>query len=165
VSDPREPGEGNLRLHTASVDEAEAIAALINEAFRVEAFFIDGDRIQPAKVREMMARGAFLVAEDGAGPPVGCVYVEAKGESGYLGLLSVDPARQGGGLGRRLTAAAEDYCRAAGCTEIGIRVVNLRDVLPPFYRRLGYVEVGIEPFPADLPTKLPCHFLRMAKPL
>jgi hypothetical protein len=45
-----------------------------------------------------------------------------------------------------------------------ILIVNLREELPPFYRKRGYVENGTTPFP-DVETKIPCHFINMAKPL
>ena len=93
-----------------------------------------------------MAKGTFLVAEKG-GAPVGCVYVEERGERGYFGLLAVDPAEHGKGLGRMLVEAAEDRFRRAGCRAVDISVVDLRTELPPFYRRLGYVETGTAPFP------------------
>ena len=44
-------------------------------------------------------------------------------------------------------------------------IVNLRPELPRFYQRLGYRETGTEPFPDKAGMKLPCHFIRMAKPL
>jgi len=144
--------------------EADALTGLINRAFAVERFFIDGDRISPEKVREMFGTGNFLVAEDG-NELVGCVYVERRGERGYLGLLSTDPARQRSGLGSRLMAAAEDHARKAGCHMMDLRVVNLRRELPGFYRRLGYAETGTEPFPPDAKPKLPCHLVTMSKPL
>ena len=43
--------------------------------------------------------------------------------------------------------------------------LNLRHELPPFYQRLGYVETGTAPFPEEIKSKLPCHFLIMSKPL
>jgi hypothetical protein len=46
-----------------------------------------------------------------------------------------------------------------------LRIVNLREELPPFYRRLGYVETGTAPFPEEIKSKLPCHFVLMSKPL
>ena len=60
---------------------------------------------------------------------------------------------------------AEDYARAAGCEFMDLRIVNLRAELPPFYRRLGYVETGTEPFAADAEPSQPCHFINMSKPL
>jgi GNAT superfamily N-acetyltransferase len=151
-------------FHQAEPNDAEAIAALVNAAFRVERFFIDGDRTNPAQVRALLQTGAFLLAEaDGA--LAGCVYVELRGERGYFGLLAVDPARQRSGLGARLVAAAEDYCHAAGCRVMEMQTVNLRAELPGFYRRLGYQETGTAPFPAEARAKLPCHFVKMAKPL
>ena len=77
----------------------------------------------------------------------GCVYVVIHGETGYFGMLSIDPARQGQGLGRQLIAAAEAHCRNAGCRQMELEVVNLRTELPPFYRRFGYAETGTRPFP------------------
>jgi hypothetical protein len=61
--------------------------------------------------------------------------------------------------------AAEAYGRARGCLVADITVVNLRTELPPFYRRLGYVETGTEPFPDDQATFRPCHLVTMSKPL
>jgi GNAT superfamily N-acetyltransferase len=112
-------------------------------------------------VRELFEKGTFLVADDYAG----AVYVEPRGERAYFGLLSVDPAAQGAGLGKRLIAAAEDYARAHGCSRMEIRVVDLRAELPPLYERLGYTFTGTEPWPEDAPSKLPCRFLLMEKRL
>ena len=96
---------------------------------------------------------------------VGCVFAELRGERGYFGLLAVDPSKQGSGLGSRLMDAAEQYCREAGCQFMDLTVVNLREKLPDFYRRRGYAESGTEPFPAAPRAKIPCHLVRMSKPL
>ena len=144
--------------------DAEAIAALVNAAFKVERFFINGDRIAPEQVREMMRRGKFMLAKDG-GAMIACIYVELRGQRGYFGLLAVDPARQGEGFGRKMVAEVEDCARAAGCEFMDLRIVNIRAELPPFYRRLGYVETGTEPFAADARPTQPCHFVKMSKPL
>jgi len=158
------PGR-DATLRAARVEDAPAIAALINAAFRVERFFIDGDRTDTDEVRGLLEKGSFLLASDAAGGLAGCVYVELRGERAYFGLLSVDPARQRSGLGRRLVAAAEAHGRNAGCRHMDLQVVNLRAELPPFYRSLGYAESGRAPFPEDVPTKLACHFIRMSRAL
>lgn len=152
-------------IRIADLSDAERITAVINAAFRIaEAFFIDGNRITMDEVQHKLTTGAFLVADDEHGLS-GCVYLEPRGERAYLGLLSVDPSRQQSGLGSRLMAAGEEYCRARGARFMDIYIVNLRTELPAFYQRRGYVENGITPFPEDVPTKQPCHFINMSKPL
>lgn len=148
----------------AESQDAENIAHLVNAAFRPERFFTDADRTNPDKVRALLQKGKFLLAEE-AGTIAGCVYVELRGERGYFGLLAVDPARQRSGLGARLVAAAEDDCRVAGCRFMDLTIANLRTELPGFYRRLGYSEDGTLPFPSDQHSNQPCHLVKMTKPL
>ena len=149
-------------LREATAPDASAIAAVINAAFEVERFFVEGSRTDVNEILEYMRKGRFLVTE-GGGRMTGCVYFEARGERGYFGLLAVHPSEKSKGLGRLMVAAVEDELRKAGCLAVDIRVVDLRTELVPFYRRLGYEETGTEPFPT--PTKRPCHFIRMSKPL
>ncbi len=156
--------EDTLRFRGASLADAEALARLINGAFRVEQPFIEGDRTNPDGVRAYMEKGKFLLAED-TSALAGCVYVELRGDRGYLGLLGVDPRRQGTGLGRRLMDAAEEFFRGAGCVAVDLRVVSARTPLPVFYRHLGYLETGTAPFAPDVPVKVPCHYILMSKTL
>jgi predicted N-acetyltransferase YhbS len=151
-------------IRRATEADAPALTALINLAFQVERFFLDGDRLDLAEVLDRLKKGHFL-AEEAGGRVTACVYVEPQGVRCYLGLLSVDPGVQRAGLGKRLVSAAENFARAAGCRHMDLNVVNLREELPPFYRKLGYAERATSPFPADVYTKLPCHFIRMSKAL
>lgn len=153
------------KIRIANSDDDEKITEVINAAFKIaEEFFVDSNRITLEEVRRHRASGAFLVAESEVAID-GCVYVEPRGERAYLGLLSVNPARQQGGLGSRLMEAGEAYCRERGARFMDIYIVNLRTELPVFYERRGYVENGTTPFPADVPTKQPCHFINLTKPL
>ena len=54
-----------------------------------------------------------------------------------------------------------------GSHHMDITVVNLRTELPPFYRKLGYVENGTEPVRPEMVPRLlqPAHFIKMTKPL
>ena len=149
--------------HATSAD-ADALAALINRAFRCEKFFFAGDRTNPNEVQSLIRKGTFLVAENEVGV-FGCVYVEERGDRYYLGLLSIDPARQGSGQGARLMDAAEEYCRERQARAIDLKIVNLRTELPPYYARRGYVETGTAPWPTDVETSQPCHFITMSKEL
>ena len=155
------PATHPLRFRIGETADVDNITRLINSAFQVESFFIEGDRISAEAVRRLMETGQFLIAEDEG--ISGCVYVEPRGDRAYLGLLSIDPSRQRSGLGSRLVASAEEHARAAGAGAMDLRIVNLRLELPEFYRRLGYLVTGTSPFPADTVTKRPCHFVNMSK--
>ena len=153
------------KIRVAATVDAPQITTVINAAFRVaEEFFVDGNRIKQTEVEQLLAKGVFLLAQ--ADDKIdGCVYVELRGERSYLGLLSVDPASQQSGLGSLLMNEAEKYCRERGSQSMDILIVNLRRELPPFYQKRGYVDSGTSPFPADVPTKIPCYFINMSKPL
>jgi ribosomal protein S18 acetylase RimI-like enzyme len=153
------------QVRVATTEDAPALAKLISLAFQVEAFFKIGDRTNADEVRELMRNGEFLILEDPPGTLAGTVYVKVAGDRGYFGMLAIDPALQGKGLGRALVEEAESRCRAAGCRHMDIEVVNLREELPPYYRRLGYVETGTAPFPDMEHASKPCHFIVMRKPL
>ncbi|HXL22378.1 MAG TPA: GNAT family N-acetyltransferase [Candidatus Dormibacteraeota bacterium] len=163
------PAQSSLQLEDHRIREAgpadvEALTHLINAAFVVEQIAIEGDRVDPDKVRGYMARGKFLLLEDQTAL-LGCVYAEPRGEHGYVGLLSVDPARQGAGLGRQLMAAVEKTFREAGCAAVDLRIISARPELLRFYAKLGYAETGISPMPVDAPLKMACHFIHLSKPL
>lgn len=153
--------ETSETIRFAGDSDVSALTRLINAAFAVERIVFDGDRINDHGTREYMGKGKILIAEDPAGF-AGCVYCEVRGERGYLGLLAVDPSRQGTGLGRKLVAAAEDYFRSADCRAVDLRTLSPRE-LPAFYKRLGYEETGTAPFPAERKAKIPGHFILMSK--
>jgi GNAT superfamily N-acetyltransferase len=152
------------QLRTAEPADAPAIARLVNGAFRPERFFIDADRTDPERVGALLQKGKFLMLfEDRV--LAGCVYTEICGERGYFGLLAVEPQRQRAGIGARLIAAAEQHCRSAGCGFMDLTFVNVRQELPAYYQRFGYIENGTLPFPPDQAAKIPVHLVRMSKPL
>ena len=151
-----------MNIRAATPTDAANVAALVTLAYQVEAFFVEGDRTDTNDVLKRLERGNFLLLED-AGTLAGCVYVEDRGARGYFGMLSIDPRHQRQGLGAALVGAAERWCAQRGCPVVEIEVVNLRTELPPFYRKLGYVEQETRPFPDPERCKLPCHFIVMSK--
>jgi GNAT superfamily N-acetyltransferase len=137
---------------------------MINSAFEVEGF-IEGTRTDDERLAAMMQNGDILVAEDGAGSLLACIYTEVRGARGYLGMLAVDPASQGTGLGGWLVGAAEDHLRRQGCEAVDINVLSMRPELVPIYRKFGYGEIGTEKFYPSRPLKagIECHCIVMSK--
>lgn len=161
----RQP-QDSIRTRLAVQQDMSAIIGLVNTAFVVEDF-LEGTRTDEQRMSAMMQKGEFLVAEDESGRLVAAVYTECSGEHAYLGMLAVDPSRQGTGLGRMITEAAEEYCRDRGCQHMRITVLSLRSQLLPFYRKLGYAEAGTEPFRPSRPLRagVECHAIVMRKSL
>lgn len=152
----------NSGLRTATEGDVARIVELVNRAFAVERFFKTGDRTDDAQILELMRDGRFLllIAENVL---VACVYVKLNGHRCYIGLLSVDPAKQRSGIGARMMQEAEDLGRRAGCKFADIRTVSVRPELPVIYHKLGYVETGVESAAVIKTATMPVHFIRMSK--
>lgn len=152
-----------LALRAAVPTDAAALEALVNSAYRgesskagwtTEADLLGGQRVDQAGLRDTILRGAargdvaILVHEDAAGLAA-CVQLEPSGPDCYLGMLTTRPTSQGGGLGRRLLAAAEQYAREHfGTREMSMTVITQRTELIAWYERRGYRRTGeFKPFP------------------
>lgn len=146
-------------VRRATAADAEALADLVNHAYAIEEFFVEGDRTTAREIAELVRDGTFIVLEQDGGLAA-AVYVTR----GYFGMLSVRPELQGMGIGTRLVRIAEALCEANGCTEVNLKIINLREELGRWYRSLGYREVGTSPY-GHRPVKKPCHFVEMRKEL
>lgn len=145
---------------TAAVEaDYPAVIALTNRAYRQRGGqaswkvedLVSGQRIDDALLRDDLAQpGAqLLIWRDEAGEHLGHVRLDA-GEDGvwFLAMLTVDPDRQDGGLGRTLLVASEDYARAQGAKRMSMTVVHQREELIAWYQRRGYAVTGkTKPFP------------------
>ena len=159
------PAELHTRMATAA--DLPRLVELINAAYSVESF-LEGTRTDIEHLPASLETGTILVLEDGDDKLLASVYLELRGEHGYMGMLAVDPAFQGRGLSRVLFEPAEAYFRAQGCSVIDIQVLNLRPELLPLYRRLGFIETGIEDFSYPRTFREgtePCHCIVMTKAL
>lgn len=155
-----------ISIRTATDADAESIARLVNTAFLAERFFIERDRTNPETVRELMRKGKFLVeVQEKDGRILGCIYAELRGDRGYFGMLSIEPALQGKGLGHQLVDAVEKWFRGSGCKFSDMKIVNVRSELYELYTRWGYKETGTAVYDDPTPTKIPVHFVLMSKPL
>ena len=122
-------------IREATDTDRDNIVLLINAAFRVESFFVDGDRTDSDKVSALFKSGKFLLIDDGS-KLVGCIYVELRGASGYFGLLSVDPPRQGQGVGGMLIS---DVLGRADTERLPVYLETLKARNVPFYEKHGFV--------------------------
>lgn len=157
----------DLQIRCAGPSDHDRLIPLVNAAFKIAEPFMTGPRTDPERLAEVMAKGEILLAEDEAGQLAASVYTEVRGQRGYVGMLAVDPARQGTGLGRLMMETAEQHLRNKGCLAVDITVLSLRPELPPFYRKLGYTETGTEEFhyPHAIKDGLECHCVVMSKGL
>jgi len=157
-----------ISVRRAQPSDAPALAALINRAYEVERSFVEGDRTSADEIQRVMSSGAFLVLE-AKGAIAAAVFVSVGSgqgdDGGYIGMLSVDPALQGMGLGTRLVRIAEAMCEAMGATWVKLKIINLREELGRWYKSLGYREVGTSPYNPQRPVKQPCHFVEMRRVL
>jgi GNAT superfamily N-acetyltransferase len=72
------------------------------------------------------------------------VVYEMDGEFLQVCAISVLPAYQKSGIGRRLMEAAEAWARECGCIKVTLTSGNQRvHTAHPFYRKLGYEQTGV----------------------
>nr|WP_313519802.1 GNAT family N-acetyltransferase [Brevundimonas diminuta] len=146
----------------AAPDDVPALHRLIESAYRGdsakagwthEADLLGGQRTDEAELRDILADASrVLLLAEIDGVLTGCVQVDKQGEGlAYLGLLTVDPRRQAGGLGRWLIAAAEaEAIDRFGATRMEMTVIRQRAELIAWYERRGYRLTGeTRPFPLD----------------
>ncbi|KZV92434.1 GNAT family protein [Exidia glandulosa HHB12029] len=142
-------------FRTASLEDIDAIVALVTSAYRgessragwtTEADLIEGIRITPDMVSRERSR-IILLERDGQ--LVACGHVTEEDGAGYLGMFSVQPGLQGGGIGKLVLAEAERIVRVElGLMTMRMTVLDVREELLQFYERRGYARTGkFKPFP------------------
>jgi ribosomal protein S18 acetylase RimI-like enzyme len=154
------------RIRLATPADIPALVAMVNAAYAIEDF-LAGTRTDADDLARHLERGRILLLEEAEGAPAASLYMEKRGERGYLGMLAVSPGRQGSGLARRLMEAAEADFYRQGLREVEISVLSLRPELLPIYRRFGFEEAGTEPFhfPRTFIEETDCHCIVMRKRL
>lgn len=150
-------------ISRATTADVAALVTLVNSAYRgegskqgwtTEADLLGGIRTDEDAITSSITNtnGAVLKYEDDQGAVIGCVYLEKQKAQLYLGMLTVAPHLQGGGIGKQLLHASEVYARAQQCTEIVMSVISIRQELIRWYERHGYRLTGAtKPFPMQDP--------------
>lgn len=148
-----------------------ALKGLVNSAFRgetskkgwtTEEHLLDGIRTNEELLAEsMQEKGTTLLKYVENGTILGMVMLKNQKDKLYLGMLTVSPDLQGGGIGKKLLYAAEDFAKKHQLPKIAMTVISVRQELIDWYKRHGYVLTGeTQPFPmSDTKFGLPKQFL------
>lgn len=149
-------------IEFATVADIAAIKNLLNNAYRgeesrqgwtTEADLIAGDtRTNEAMLEQIMQQSGsvFLIYKDKQQNIIGCVNLQQHEDKIYLGMFSVSPQMQGGGIGKKLLHASEEYALHLHKKAIYMSVICLRTELINWYMRHGYADTGErKPFVED----------------
>ncbi len=165
--------------------ELADIAVLVNSAYRgelatkgwtSESYLLGGQRTDEASLRADLAASpgsTILTLRDAEGEtPYASVWIQpSEDDAWYVGMVTVSPLRQDGGLGRTMLEAAEAYARERGGKTLEMTVISVRDTLIAWYERRGYRLTGkTEPFPYGderfgVPQRDDLHFVILEKAL
>lgn len=154
----------SLTTRPATPVDVPALNILIASAYRgeesrkgwtTEADLLTGPRINDAGILAKISdsNNTLLVSMDSSNTILACCEILRRSdELGYFGLFAVNPKRQGGGLGKRVMQAAEDYAsEILGLKRLEMSVIWKRVELIAWYVRRGYIVTGEErPFPYEL---------------
>jgi ribosomal protein S18 acetylase RimI-like enzyme len=155
---------GGLAFRSATSADVDAIAALVNSAYRgdssragwtTEADILGGQRTDAAEISRLVAEddsAIMLCLRDGE--LIGSVHLERRDTTtAYIGMLVIKPVLQGQGLGHRFMTEAERFARTKwGASRMRMQVISLRKELIAYYERRGYKRTGeTVPFPSSDP--------------
>ena len=142
-----------IKTGIATAADIDDLVKLINSAYRgesskagwtTEADILGGIRIDAAGVKEIIDEEeadlhVFYYPGEGL---IACVYLKEEDENLYLGMLSVRPTLQAGGMGKYILHYAEERARSIGKQYVRMTVINVRTELIAWYNRHGYLTTG-----------------------
>jgi predicted N-acetyltransferase YhbS len=143
-----------------------AITKVVNSAYHgepgsnswtSESHLVAGQRTTEDNVRSLLQQPSItmLKCTDEHQNIVGCVLLEKKKDTIYLGMLSVDPQVQASGIGKLLLQHADTFARDHHYNTITITVIDRRHELIDWYKRRGYIPTGnVQPFSNPSSTAL-----------
>lgn len=150
-----------MPITISTIADAATLTLLVNTSYRgdsskkgwtTEAHLLSGNRIDEETMAQYLDTPDVTILKytDNTEQIQACVYLEDKRDKLYLGMLSVNPELQAGGIGRQLLDAAELFALEKGISLIMITVISTRVELIAWYQRRGYKATGVElPFHVD----------------
>ena len=147
----------NIQIIPSSMDQAQELFTLINNAYLVESGNSEGSFKKEGSLRYNTIE-EFLPIIEGSDVSVaidkdtkeivGCIYAptfidDEKVKRLYFGPL----ASKRRGVGKVLVQLAEKKALEERCASIDIHVINVRTDVLPWYQKNGYVIIGEKPYP------------------
>lgn len=176
-----------MHVTVALQTDIAALNRLVNSAYRgessragwtTEADILGGQRIDEGRLSEILSdpKQRLLCLRNDFNEVIGCVCLEQYTDRDgarccYLGMLTINPEKQTGGLGKFLIGRAEEFARAWGAIRMSLTVIHVRTELMAWYERRGYKRTGeTESFPYGderfgLPQRDDLHFVVFEKSL
>lgn len=143
-----------MNISKATAADAAKLVDLLNSAYRgesskqgwtTEAHLIAGNvRTNEQTVIDVINEPGSIILKciDEQNQIIGTVNLQKHNHKLYLGMFSVSPVSQGGGIGKKLLVAAEVHAREVDCSMIYMTVISVRTELIDWYKRHGYVDTG-----------------------
>ena len=151
----------SIEIRRARPDEAGILSALSMRAKRSNGHddaFMEACRAELTVTTSRMEEGEYWVAED-AGSVCGCACLKpAESGSGEVHAFFIDPDHQRQGIGRLLWHKLVERARARSMT---ILRLDSDPAAVPFYRSMGFVEIGEAPSGSIEGRMLPRMALRL----
>jgi len=161
-----------LFLRQATADDVNALKQLLDRCYRQdegwtnESDLVGGIRTSADELATVIADPKHYVfvypktdtgSSDGQelGELLGCIGVDIKESSAYIGMFAVHPELQGHGVGHEILQAAETFAdrHLQSCDQprrLTMSILSHRPELLAYYERRGYKLTGVTmPFPED----------------
>ena len=141
-------------FRTANLNDVDVLVQLVNKAYHPESDiggwtnesrFVAGTRTDEPALKNLLVKDDSVVLlglhEDII---LACVHLKKSENQAHIGMLAVNPALQGAGIGKQMLAQAEAYAISHFKVEkFVLLVISLRDELIAFYLRRGYHKTDI----------------------
>lgn len=145
----REPGSsarGGVEIRPSEPDDVERLRAIAAMSHTDSRFYADPgfpnercDEFYQTWITNSCdgyAREVLVAVEGGA--PVGYVTCHRADDVGSIGLIAVDDAHRGRGIGRQLTDAALDWAAREGCARMEVVTQGRNEAARGLYLRCGF---------------------------
>ena len=154
-----------IRFKTATNQNAQEIANLVNSAYRgeysqqgwtTEASLLGGQRTDAESLQRLIdspLNQIEIAYEAESQSIIGSVHlIQEIPDTLYFGMLTVEPRAQAKGLGKIILKHVENIALRYGLKRIRFTVIPNRTELVAFYQRRGFNATGkSEPFPEQDP--------------